>query len=165
MFLRWDGDDTSNASQIVRQSDSHVEVLRLGLREAVDTRDVVLDGERNLSREALSIGRHVEITGVRPSSIGVDLVDSHLNLAALGDLSDTLGLESVLGLFADVDVALELSAAALVDDVSLDLGRTDEGGVLLAGVDGGAVSCDGRVDCKEFSKVVVKIMTETVNED
>lgn len=73
-------------------------------------------------------------------------MNGDLDLAAFGNLSDALGLNSVLSLLANVDVALQLGAATLVDDVGLDLGCADEGGILLARIDGGAVSSDRGVD-------------------
>ena len=54
--------------------------------------------------------------------------------------------ELVLGLLADIDVAVDLGTSASVHDVLLDLRVADDGGVLLARRDGGAVTGQSRVD-------------------
>jgi hypothetical protein len=52
-------------------------------------------------------------------------MDGDLDGAALLDRGDGVGGEGVLGLLTNVDVAGQLGAAALVDDVGLDLGVAD----------------------------------------
>lgn len=115
----------ADAVEVVREGDGHVEVLGLGLGEAVDAWDIVLNSQRDLAGEAFAIGCHVKVAGVRASSVGVDLVYRDLDFAAFGDLGDAFGLQGVFGFFADVDVAFELGAAALVDDVGFDFGGAD----------------------------------------
>jgi hypothetical protein len=70
------------------------------------------------------------------------LVNRHGQLRAGLDLGDGAGSQSILRVLAHIDVARELRATAGVDNVGVDLGIADEGGVLLARVDGGAVSCN-----------------------
>ena len=118
--------------------------MGLGLREAVDAGDVVLDLE-GLGDEA-RVASLVDVADVGAGAVGVDLVDGHGYFAAGLDLGDGADGEGVLGVFADVDVAGQLGPPALVDDVGEDLGVADDGGVHLAGVDGGAVARDGIVD-------------------
>lgn len=68
-------------------------------------------------------------------------MNCNCNGGALGDLGHTVGGQFLLGLLADVDVAIDLGAAAAVDNVLLDLGIADNDAVLLARADLGAVPC------------------------
>jgi hypothetical protein len=128
------------------QDDSHVKVLRLGLGESIDTGNVVLNLKRHLANETLAIRSHVEITNVWTGTICVDLVNSDLDRAALGDLSDRSCGQGILSLLADIDVAFKLSTTALIDEVGLDLSSPDQSGILLAWVDSRAIPGNSRVD-------------------
>lgn len=70
--------------------------------------------------------------------------DSHLSTGR--DLGNSIGGEGVLGVLPNVDVSAKLSTSTLVYDVRGDLGITDDGGVLLAGADAGAVPCKITLD-------------------
>lgn len=76
-------------------------------------------------------------------------MDRDRHLPAGRDLSNSIGSEGVLGVLSNVDVAAKLGTSTLVDNVGGDLGITDQGGVLLAGADAGAVSCEVTLDYKQ----------------
>lgn len=63
------------------------------------------------------------------------------------DLSDLARGKCVFRILADVDIARELCSTAFVDNVGGDLSVTDDGRVLLAGTNRGAVPCDIEIDC------------------
>lgn len=69
-----------------------------------------------------------------------------MDLAARPDLGDSIRGQRVLCDFSNVDVPLELGAAALVDQAREDFLITDDAGILLAGTYGRAVSRDGITD-------------------
>ena len=69
------------------------------------------------------------------------------------DLSDGSSGKLVFGVLSDVDVACQLCSAALVDDVRYDFRVADDGCVLLARADGGAISGKGCVDLEANASV------------
>lgn len=73
-------------------------------------------------------------------------MNSDCDRAARFNLRNLVRCQGVLGVLANVDVASNLGASALVDDVVVNLGITDNRGVLLAGVDRRAVTGNVRVD-------------------
>ena len=117
----------TDAVEVIRHLDVDGEVLSLGLRETVLAGDVV--GDFELDEVGGCVGSLVKVTLVRTSAIGVDLVDGHGDGRAPLYGGDCVGLDCLLSLTADIDVALELSASARVDDVLGDLTVTDDSGV------------------------------------
>lgn len=65
-------------------------------------------------------------------------------------MSDGTSSQRVLRLLANVNIASELCSAALVDEVGLDLGLADNGGILLAGVYGRAVASNLGVNYEKW---------------
>lgn len=97
---------------------------------------------------SISVAALVKIAHVRTSAIGVDLVDSHSDLATGLDLSHLASRKGILSVLANVDVARQLSATTLVDDVGSDLCITNDGGILLARVDGHTVASNLGINCR-----------------
>lgn len=95
---------TTCAGQVVGQSDGHLKLLRLGLGEAVGTRNIVRDFQRNLTDETEAVACLVKIANIRAGAISVDLVDCNLDRASLGDLGNSIGGQSVFGILANVDI-------------------------------------------------------------
>jgi hypothetical protein len=62
---------TTSASKISGHLDRDIEVLGLGLRETVNTRDVVGDGQ--VLRDDTSIASLIKIAHIWTSSISIDL--------------------------------------------------------------------------------------------
>lgn len=121
--------------------DGHVEVLGLGLGETVGTGDVVGDGERDLAGGTESVTGRVHVASVRTGAVSVDLVDGHGHGSVSLDLCDGSCGQSVLGILADIDVAANFCPSTLVGNVGGDLGITNQGRILLARANAGAVSC------------------------
>lgn len=94
-----------------------------------------------------SVASLVEITEIRTSTIGIDLMDSDLDLGTSLDLRHGLGGQVVFRALAHVNVALEFRASTLVDDVGPNLSISDDGSVLLAWSDAGAISGHRVVGC------------------
>lgn len=158
---------TSSAVQFGRHGNGDVEVLSLGLGETIGAGDVVGDRQLGLSSSTQSVAGRVQVTlsnddqycqttngsrfglahAERASAVCVYLVDRDRQLRASLDLSNSICSESILGVLSDVDVAAQLRSAALIDNVCRDLCVTDQGGILLAGADAGAVPCKLSVDC------------------
>lgn len=140
-----DGADVTSGSTGAIQSgghgDGHVEVLGLGLGETVGTGDVVGDGERDLAGGTQGVTGRVHIAGIRTGAVGVDLVDGHGHGSVGLDLCDGSCGQSVLGVLANVDVAADFCPSTLVGNVGGDLSVTDQGRILLARANAGAVSC------------------------
>ena len=134
----------TDAAEVVGHGNRDNEILLLDLGQTVGTGDVV--GNLQRDSEAGSVAGLVKVALIGTGAVGVDLVDGDLHDRALGDLGDALDSELVLGLLADIDVAVDLSTSASVHDVLLDLRVADDGGVLLARRDGGAVTGQGGVD-------------------
>lgn len=128
----------SGAFELVGHDHSHVEVLELGLREAVGTGDVVLHGQVLALHSGVAL--LIKITDEGARAIGIDLVEGDLDPTASLDLSHLAGGNGVLGVLANIDVAAQFSTATLVDNVRRDFLVTDNGGVQLARADGGAVT-------------------------
>lgn len=120
------------------------EIFGLLLTQSQLSRDVV----RHLQRGecCLSIAGLVHVAFERSCAVGVDLVDCYGEHAAGLHSCHAPCCELVLGLFADVNVSGDFSAAAAVDDVLGDLIVPDDGGVLLARGDGGTVAGDVGID-------------------
>jgi hypothetical protein len=135
----------ADAVELVWHSNTDGEILLLGLRQTVGTRDVV--GNLELCELGGSVAGLIEITLVGSGTIGVDLVDGDSHDSACLDRSHTASGQLVLGLLADIDVAGDLGASTGVHDVLRDLGVTDDSGILLARRDGGAVTSKVLVDC------------------
>lgn len=134
----------TNAVELLWHLDVDLEVLLLGLAQAKGSRDVVGHLQWSKSRDGVAGLVHVALKGT--GTIGVDLVDCDLHNGACLDLGHAASSELVLGLFANVDVSIDLSTTAGVDDVGGDLVVSDNCGILLAGVDGGAITSNFRVD-------------------
>jgi hypothetical protein len=115
------------------------------LREPVHPWDIVRDSQ--VLADDAGIAGLVEVADVRASPVRVHLVDCDREFGPCLDLSDLAGGKCVFCILADVDVASELCSTALVDDIGRDLGVPDDGGVLLAGTDRRAVSCNILIDC------------------
>jgi hypothetical protein len=135
----------ADAVELVRHGNTDGEILLLSLGQTVGTRDVV--GNLELGELSSSVAGLIKITLVRTGTISVDLVNGDSHDSAGLDRSHTASGQLVLGLLADIDVAVDLSASARVDDVLRDLGVADDGGILLARRDGGAVTSKVLVDC------------------
>jgi hypothetical protein len=74
------------------------------------------------------------------------LMDCDLHDGAGLNLGHTTSSQLVLGLLANVDVAIDLGPSASVYNVLRNLIVTNDGSILLAGGDGGAVASDVRVN-------------------
>lgn len=68
-------------------------------------------------------------------------MNGNLKLRAGLDLSDGLRRESVLRVLSDIDVSGKLGPSTFVYNIGSDLSISDDRGILLAGADGCAVSC------------------------
>lgn len=121
------------------------EALSLGLAQTVGTGNVV--GHLELDEGGGRVGGDVEVALVGTGTVGIDLVDGDGEVGALLDSRDGFGGNGLLRLTADIDVAIDLSASAGVDDVLLDLAVTDDGRVLLAGGNASAVTGEGVIHC------------------
>lgn len=84
----------------------------------------------------------IQITHVWASTIGVDLMNSNGELTTSLNLGDLSSRNGILGVFSDINVTRQLSAATLVDDVGGDLCITNDSGILLARVDSDTVAGD-----------------------
>ena len=71
------------------------------------------------------------------------------------DLGHATGCELVLSLLANVNVTGQLSPAAAIDNVLLDLRITDDGSILLARRNGGAVASKSRVNQEALARALV----------
>lgn len=91
----------------------------------------------------------VEVTKIGTSSICVDLVDGHCNCCSSLDLGDGASGKHVLGVLADIDVTRQFSSSTFIHDVGCDFRISDDGCVLLARVDRGAISWESEIDWKE----------------
>lgn len=90
----------------------------------------------------------VEITDIGTSAVGVDLVDGDGHDGTGLDRRDGLCGESSLGVGSHVDVTGQFGSSTLGDDLGVDLGVADDGGVLLARRDRGTVAGYGAVHCQ-----------------
>lgn len=152
----------TNTGEVIWKSDGDVKVLSLGLRETVYTRDVV--GDSQVLRNDTGVSSLVEIARVWTSTIGVDLswsvvfhgyiqsewtylMNGNDKLSTALDLCDCAGSQGILGVLTHIDVTGQFCSTTLVDNVCIDFGITDDGGILLARADTGAVTCDIWVDC------------------
>lgn len=135
----------ADAVELVGHGDTDSKVLLLGLRQTVGARDVV--GNLELCELGGSVAGLVEITLVGPGTVSVDLMDGDGHDSACLDRSDAASGQLVFSLLADIDVAVDLGASARVDNVLRNLRVADDGRVLLARRDGGAVASKVLVDC------------------
>lgn len=135
---------TTDALHIIRHGHRDGELLLSSLTKSILSRDIVAHDQ--LVGHDSRVGPFVQVAGVRSCAVGVDLVDRHVDAGSLSHGRDGAFGECVFGHGADVDVAVELGAAAGVDGAGGDFGVADDGCVHLAGVDGGAVAGDGVVD-------------------
>jgi hypothetical protein len=136
----------TDAVEVLWHFDVDGELLCFLLGQAEGAWDVVGNLEGREGGDCVAGLVHVALEGT--SAVGVDLMDGDFHDGALGDLGHAAGGELVLGLLADVDVAVDLGAAAGVDNVLSDLAVTDDGGILLAGGDIGAVASNVGIDWK-----------------
>lgn len=74
------------------------------------------------------------------------LMDSHGHHGARRNLGHPTGSQLSFGLFANVNVTVDLSAPTRVNDVLCNLIVADDGGILLTWGDRGAVAGDVRVN-------------------
>lgn len=135
---------TASALKVIRHRHGKVELLDLILRDAVGSGHIVGDGQ--VLADETRVGGLVQVADIRAGAVGVDLVNRHRDLAACPHLGHGTVGERCLGVFGHVDVAGELRAAAVVDQVRLDLRIADDGRIELARVDGGAVAGDFGID-------------------
>lgn len=129
---------TSTACKVFGHVHKDFEVLCLSLREAVDTGNIVLDSE--VLRDDTVVTSFDQVTCVRSSSIGVNLVEGDLNLGSTLNLGNNACCKRILRVLSDVDVARQFRPAAFVYDVGRDLGISNKGSILLARADGRAIS-------------------------
>jgi len=141
----------TNAVEVLGHLDVDGELLLFLLRQAERARDIVSNLERREGRDRIAGLVHIALE--RAGAVGVHLVYGDFHDGALGDLGHAAGGELVLGLLADVDVAVDFGAPAGVDNVLRDLAVADDGGVLLARRDVGAVARDVGVDWSRVSEV------------
>lgn len=73
-------------------------------------------------------------------------MNCHGHLCAGLDRRHLVGSKRILSVLSDVDVSSQLCSPTLVNDVRLDLGVTNDRGILLARADACAVSCNGIID-------------------
>lgn len=135
--------------EVIRHRHGKVEILDLVLRDTVGSGHVV--GDSQVLADLARVGGLVQVADIGTGAVGVDLVDCHGDLAARLDLGYGALSQRCLGVLGNVDVACKLRTAAVVDQVCLDLGIAHDDRVKLAGVDGGAVAGDFRVDFEEVS--------------
>lgn len=83
------------------------------------------------------------------SSIGIDLVHRDRHSSTRLHLGDLLGSQGILSVLANVDVTLQLCSSTLVDDVCCNFRISDQGSVLLAWADGGAVPWERLDHCND----------------
>lgn len=88
----------------------------------------------------------VEVTGVGPGSVRVNLVDGYGHGCSGFDLRDLACGKLVLGVLSDIDVTGQLCSSTLIYRVGGDFCVSDDGGILLARVDGRAISWESIVD-------------------
>lgn len=131
---------TTCAFEITWHCDGNVEILSPGLREAVDSRNIV--GHSQVLADEPGIAGLVQIAYIWPGTIGVYLMDRDSDLTASLDSGDGTLSQGILGVFPNVDIARKLRSSTLVDDIGFDLGITDDCGVHLAGTDRCAISCN-----------------------
>ena len=93
----------------------------------------------------------LQIAHVRSGTISIDLVDGDSHLRARLDRRDLVSCESVLGVLSNIDVSSQLGSATLVNNVGLDLGISNDRGILLTWTDACAVSCNSIVDLRWMS--------------
>ena len=115
----------SGTLHVGRHRDGNVEILSLGLRDAIDAWHVVGDLE-SLADET-RIARLINVANIRASTVGVDLVDCHDYVTPGPDLGDGLCRQSSFRVFGNVNIASQLCSPALVDKVGLDLGIANDG--------------------------------------
>ena len=89
----------------------------------------------------------VQVAGVGTGTVCIHLVDRDVHRHALLDRRNALGGQLILGLFSNVDVACQLGSATAIDNVLFDLRISDDGAILLARGNVGAVPCKRAVDC------------------
>lgn len=114
------------------------------MRESVGTGDIVLNGQVGSDDTVVAGGDEIALE--RTSTISIDLVDGDGHTCTSLDLSDSSSGNGIFGVLTDVDVTSQLCTATLIDNVGVNLGITDNGGVLLAGANGCAISGQARVN-------------------
>lgn len=68
---------TTTAGKVIRHVHKDLELLGLGLREAVDTRNIVLDSQ--VLRDDTVVSCLHQVTCIRTGSVGVHLVLMHVS--------------------------------------------------------------------------------------
>lgn len=87
----------------------------------------------------------IDITDIRTGTVRIDLVNRDGEFSPGLDLGYRILGNGDLNVFSNVNVSLELSAAALVHHVGVDFGISDDSGVLLTWVYRDAITSNGRV--------------------
>jgi hypothetical protein len=144
---------STNAVELVRHLHVDLEVLLLLLGQTKGTGDIVGDLERRES--SLGVASLVHVALERSSTIGIDLVNGDSHHRSRTDGSHATSSQLVLRLLANVNVAVDLGAATGVDNVLRNLRVTDDGGILLARRDGGAVTRNVGVDEETLTGALV----------
>ena len=121
---------SSEAVEVVGHLDVDLKVLLLFLRQAEGSWDVVGDLQGSEGCDSVAGLVHVALEGTR--AISVDLVDGDLQHRSGRDLGHAIGCQFVLSLLANVDVAVDLSPSAGVDDVLGNLRVANDSRILLA---------------------------------
>lgn len=139
----------TEAVKVIGHLDGDVESLGLDLRKTVCAGDVVGDGQ--VLDVGVGVAALVEITNIRTSTVGVDLVDGNSEFTTSLNLSNLVGRDSVLSVLTNIDVTRDLSTTTLVHNVGSDLGITNDGSVLLARVDSDAVASNFGVNLESHT--------------
>lgn len=128
----------TKAVELVGHLDIDGELLFLGLGETEGARDVV--GYLQGSEGSDGIASLVHVALERSSSISIDLVDGDCQGGASRDLGHATSGEFVLSLLANVDVTSNFSSSTSIDNILGNLLVANDGGILLARRDCGAVT-------------------------
>lgn len=134
----------TKAVELVRHLDVDDKILFLGLREAKGTRDIV--GNLEWSESGDGIAGLVHVTLEWSGTISVHLVDGDSDGGTTRDLGHATSCELSLSLLSNVNVAINLSPSASIDNVLSNFRVTDDGSILLARGNSGAVAGNLRVN-------------------
>ena len=84
-------------------------------------------------------------------------MNGHSQLASCLHLGDGIGRQGIFRVLADIDISTQLCTAALVHDVGGDFSISDNSCILLAGVDGSAVSGNRRINYHTSTNVSIDL--------